>query len=145
VTLPGIIRAISIVLTAIVTISFVSFAWDEAQKASENQLLISRPGGEPAGYARDQHGRVEGLKHSKMRLKIDEISDTATSPAEGIGDSASGGNPWAMRGLAFLFGIALFLFGLRGLARWLELSGSTGSPPPPGHEPGGDDYTPGYR
>jgi hypothetical protein len=141
--LPGIVRALSIILTAIVVISFGSFVWDEARKASENQLLISRPGGEAEDYVRDPHGRLVGLDHTNVREKVDEIADSATSPAEGLGDSISDGNPWAMRGLAFLFGIAIFLFGLRGLARWLEMT--TGGKTPSSGPPGGDDFTPGYR
>lgn len=141
-TIPGLIRALSLLLTAVITISFVSFVWDEAGAASQNQLLISRPDGAPNPYTRDAHGRMLGGEHSKTRLKIDDVADKLTSPAESLGDSLSDGNEWAMRGLAFIFGIAVFLFGLRALANWVELSGKPKQQPPPSDN---DEFTPGYR
>lgn len=141
-TIPGLIRALSLLLTAVITISFVSFVWDEAGTASQNQLLISRPDGAPNPYSRDTHGRMVGGEHSQTRLRIDDVADQLTSPAEALGDSLSDGNEWAMRGLAFLFGLAVFLFGLRALASWVELSGKPKQPP---SQNGGDEFTPGYR
>lgn len=141
-SIPGLLRGLSLLLTAVVVISFVSFVWDEAGTASTNQLLISRPGGEPAAYTRDEHGRMNGLKHSQMREKIDEVNDTITSPGEGLGQSVGGTNEWAMRGVAFLFGFLVFFVGLRVLANWIEMSGRPEETVGP---TGGDDFTAGYR
>lgn len=140
-SIPGILRFLSIVLTAIVSISFISFVWDEAGAASKNQLAISRPDGTAAPYTRDQHGRMIGLHHSKIRLKNDSVADTITSPGESIGRSASE-NEWVLRGAAFLFGFLIFFLGLRWLANWIEIS--TRPAPPPERQPD-EDYTPGYR
>lgn len=140
-SVPSLIRALSWLLTAIIVISFVSFVWDELGTASENQLAISRPDGQAEAITRDQHGRMLGLKHSKTRLKVDEVADAITSPGETIGDSAGNGNEWAMRVGAFVFGIAIFFFGLQALANWLALSGR----PPEPEQRQDDDFTPGYR
>lgn len=132
-------------LTAIVVISFVSFVWDEAGTASDNQLRISRPDGTAAPIVRDPHGRMQGLKHSKMRLKIDEASDSVTSPGETLGSSL-GGNPWALRGLAFVFGILVFFVGLRLLATWIEMSNvSSANRQHSTRDVSDDDYTPAGR
>lgn len=141
-SIPGILRFLSIVLTAIVSISFISFAWDEAGTASKNQVVISRPDGTPAPYTRDPHGRLVGLHHTKIRLKNDEVADMVTSPGEALGESVGGENEWAKRIGAFVFGFVLFFFGLRWLASWVELSQKG---PPPQERRDDEDYTPGYR
>lgn len=145
VNVPSLIRALSILLTAIVVVSFVSFVWDEAGTASDNQLTISRPGAVAPTIVRDPHGRMEGLKHSKTRLKIDEANDAITSPGEALGDSL-GGNPWALRGLAFVFGILIFFIGLRLLASWLEMSNvSNANRQYSTRDVSDDDFTPAGR
>lgn len=140
-SIPGILRFLSIVLTAIVSISFISFVWDEAGTASKNQAAIARPDGTAAPYTRDQHGRLVGLHHSRIREQNDKIADQITSPGESLASSVSE-NEWALRLGAFLFGFLLFFLGLRWLASWLEM---TRRPPPVEERQPDEDYTPGYR
>jgi hypothetical protein len=120
----GPIRVLSLVLTAIVVVSFGMFVWDELGTASKSQAQLATASGIQSGYTRDVHGRIVVAAPSKIREKIDKANDTITSPGESIGKKVGQGNEWAMRGLAFIFGIALFLIGLRMLASWMELDGS---------------------
>ncbi|MFT4048577.1 MAG: hypothetical protein QM648_01920 [Solirubrobacterales bacterium] len=130
-------------MTAVVVISFASFIADEAGTAKDESIATANDTAVVGAVTRrDQHGRREGIKHSKVRLKIDQVNDAVTSPGESIGQSASD-NPWAIRGLAFLFGIAAFFFGLRILANWLQMSkGSNANREFVVHDVGNDDFTP---
>lgn len=143
---PAMVRALSYLLTAVVVISFISFVWDEGGTASEKQVQIAADGSAVMPSARDAHGREMGLKHSALRLRIDEASDAITSPGESLG-AALGGNPWALRGLAFLFGIFVFLIGLQVLANWLEKStvSTANRQTSRDDRTDKDDFTPGYR
>jgi predicted PurR-regulated permease PerM len=120
----GPIRLLSIVLTAIVAISFTLFVWDELGSASKNQAQLASKNGEQIALTRDLHGRLLASENSKLRVNIDKANDAITSPGEQIGKKVGNTNEWALRGLAFLFGIIVFLIGLRLLASWLEMNGS---------------------
>jgi predicted PurR-regulated permease PerM len=139
----GPIRLLSLVLTAIVAISFILFVWDELGSASKNQSELASKSGETVALTRDQHGRLAATENTKLRIDIDKINDAVTSPGESIGKKVGNGNEWAMRGLAFLFGIALFLIGLRMLASWLELNGNPAAKVTPRNPQ--DAYTSGSR
>jgi hypothetical protein len=119
----GIIRLISILLTAIVVISFGLFVWDELGSASKSQTALTTPSGQVTVSARDAHGRHTADENGKIRIKLDSANDAITSPGEQIGAKVGNNGPWAMRGAAFLFGIIIFLIGLRVLAAWIEMSG----------------------
>jgi predicted PurR-regulated permease PerM len=120
----GLIRVVSIALTAVVVLSFGMFVWDELGSASKHQSQIANeenPTFAPA--VRDVHGRLKADENSKLRVNIDKVNDAVTSPGEQIGKNASNSNIWAMRLASFIFGIALFLIGLRMLASWIEMRG----------------------
>jgi predicted PurR-regulated permease PerM len=124
----GLIRAVSIILTAIVVVSFGMFVWDELGSASKQQgdiALSDKDNPQFAAKVRDAHGRANVEQNSKLRVNIDKANDAITSPGEAIGKNASNSNDWAMRLAAFVFGILVFLIGLRLLASWIELSGPT--------------------
>jgi hypothetical protein len=78
-----------------------------------------------------------------FRLKLDQVNDTLTSPGEQLGKSVGKSNEWAMRVLAFLFGIAVFGIGLRILAEWIEKSGTRRQGPAAPNTSGG--FTAGSR
>ena len=116
----GLIRIVSIVLSAIVAISFSLFVWDELGAASKNQANLATPAAIQTQLVRDAHGRLLSEENGKIRIKLDQANDALTSPGESIGKQ-TGGNAWSMRFLSFLFGIIVFLVGLRMLANWIEL------------------------
>ena len=121
----GLIRIVSILLTAVVVVSFGMFAWDELGSASKSQAALAGPGGQAVVSARDMHGRLAASENGKARVNIDKVNDAITSPGESIGRKTGNGNIWAMRGLAFIFGMLVFLIGLRLLASYVEMSGPT--------------------
>jgi hypothetical protein len=139
----GLIRIVSILLTAAVAVSFGLFVWDELGSASKNQAQLATPGAVQTVSVRDVHGRLSPEQNSKIRVNIDRVNDAITSPGESIGRKTGQGNPWAMRGLAFIFGILVFLVGLRLLAGWIEMSGPASAKVTP-HNPR-DGYTAGSR
>lgn len=135
------IRVISLALTAIVTISFVLFVWDEAGTASKNQALLATPQGKQIEIRRDEHGRLITGETSRVRAWIDRTNDALTSPGESLGKKVGDNNPWALRAFAFIFGLLIFLLGLRVLASWLGMQGPKYEAP----ERQKDDFTAGYR
>ncbi|MBJ7458244.1 MAG: hypothetical protein JHD02_03555 [Thermoleophilaceae bacterium] len=118
--LSGLIRVVSIVLSAIVAVSFGMFVWDELGSASKRQALLAAGAGPQVTSTRDAHGRLAAAENGKPRLNLDKANDALTSPGESIGKKFGDNHPWAMRGAAFLFGILAFLLGLRLLASWIE-------------------------
>lgn len=141
-TAAGLIRIASILLTALVAVSFGLFVWDELGSASKNQVNIASSANAAVVTTRDAHGRIQADENSKIRIKLDEANDAITSPGESIGKKVGNGNPWSMRGLAFIFGMLVFLVGLRLLASWVELHGD---PAPPVQRNPQQSYTAGYR
>jgi hypothetical protein len=141
----GLIRVVSIILTAVVAISFGLFVWDELGAASRNQVALTAPDGRQVYGMRDPHGRLASDQPSKIRVKLDELNDTLTSPGESIGRKVGGGAEWPMRSLAFIFGMFVFLVGLRLLAGWVEGQRPTTTQAPPPQQGGPPGYTPGYR
>lgn len=119
----GLLRVVSILLSAIVAVSFGLFVWDELGSASKQQAQLASSGGVQAAVVRDQHGRLNADENGKLRVNLDKANDVITSPGESIGKNVGDGSPWAMRGLAFFFGMLVFLLGLRLIAAWIEMSG----------------------
>lgn len=119
----GLLRVVSILLSAVIAISFGLFVWDELGSASKNQAQIASKSGDQVLIVRDEHGRITSDENGKIRVNLDKANDVLTSPGESIGKNAGDGGPWAMRGAAFFFGMFVFLLGLRLLASWIEMSG----------------------
>ncbi|MBJ7331755.1 MAG: hypothetical protein JHC95_17805 [Solirubrobacteraceae bacterium] len=143
-TVSALIRLVSILLTAIVVISFGLFVWDELGSASKSQTQLAAANGMQVANVRDTHGRLAVDENGKLRVNLDKANDALTSPGESIGKKFSGGNAWALRGAAFLFGMLVFLLGLRVLASWIEMSGpASGSLPTQGGR--GGEFTAGSR
>lgn len=135
----GLIRIASIVLSAIVAISFGLFVWDELGAASKNQVNLATPGAAQSQLVRDVHGRALSEENAKVRVMLDRANDSLTSPGESVGKQV-GGNAWSMRFFSFLFGMLVFLVGLRMLANWIELRERPAAPQQPQQ-----NYTAGYR
>lgn len=119
----GLLRIASILLSAIVAISFGLFVWDELGSASKQQAELATSGPVAATMTRDPHGRLTSDENGKLRVNLDKANDAITSPGESIGKNVGDGNAWAMRGAAFFFGMLVFLLGLRAIAAWIEMKG----------------------
>lgn len=119
----GLLRIASILLSAIVAVSFGLFVWDELGSASKQQAQLATAGAAQVAVARDAHGRLTSDENGKLRVNLDKANDAITSPGESIGKKFGDSNAWAMRGAAFFFGMLVFLIGLRALAAWIEMSG----------------------
>jgi hypothetical protein len=140
----GLIRLISILLTAIVAVSFGLFVWDELGSASKQQTqLAAASGGPQIVSVRDAHGRLAVDENDKLRTNLDKANDTITSAGESVGKKLGNNNPWAVRGAAFIFGILVCLLGLRLLAIWIEKSGPASGAVAPRNPQ--DGYTAGSR
>lgn len=123
----GLLRIASILLSAIVAVSFGLFVWDELGSASKQQAQLAISGGTQVAVVRDTHGRLTADENGKLRVNLDKANDAITSPGESIGKKVGDSNAWAMRGAAFVFGMLVFLIGLRALAAWIEMSGPASS------------------
>jgi len=123
----GLLRIASILLSAIVAVSFGLFVWDELGSASKQQAQLATSDGAQVAVVRDTHGRLTSDENGKLRINLDKANDAITSPGESIGKKFGDSNAWAMRGAAFLFGMLVFLIGLRALAAWIEMSGPAGN------------------
>lgn len=120
--IPRLIRFVALVLTGLVAISFLTFVADEMNMASGNATERLMPTGPGEAVRRDRHGRLADLQRPELRSKYDEAADALTGPGESLGRKFSGGDHWAMRSGAFIFGLALYFIGLSLLARWIALS-----------------------
>lgn len=119
-SVPTLIRWISAILCATMVVSFGLFFWDELGSASKQQTQLAANGASIV-VTRDIHGRVNTIPPTKPRMRLDQINDTLTSPGEGIARHISATpSPWALRGLALVFGLLVFGVGMRLLAGFIE-------------------------
>jgi hypothetical protein len=107
------IRAVAIVASAIVLISFGLFAVDQFRATSEREQdrLAQQDAVDPAAARERQRER----KHSDVREAIDDADDFLVSPFTGI---VEGGGRWANRGLPTLLALLVYGLGLGFLARF---------------------------
>jgi hypothetical protein len=107
------IRAVAIVASAIVLISFALFAIDQAQAGSkrEQDRLAQQDTADPTAA---QERRREKA-HSGIRETIDDADDFLLSPFTGIVKS---GNEWAQRGVPTGIALVVYGFGLGFVARF---------------------------
>jgi hypothetical protein len=115
--LEGILRAVSLIASAIVLVSFGLFALDETREASARSaaevegLEATRT---PAPSAAEERARERA--HSPVREAIDDANDVLVAPFAFA--EPSGGGAWAQRGLPGLLALLVFGFGLSFLARF---------------------------
>jgi hypothetical protein len=115
--LAGPLRAVSIVATLVVALSFVLFALDETRAASE------RTAAETAGLqaTRDvdpdpSEERAREAAHSDVREFIDDVDDVLLTPFSWAQPDTT--NTWARRGVPALLAVVVYGFGLSFLARY---------------------------
>ena len=120
----SIIRVCAIVASAIVALSFVFFAVDQATTGSEDQVRAvegqSGPRAMPADLARPAPDRaserIREADHSSVREAVDDADDVLVGPFTGLVDSD---DAWVQRIVPALIG--LLLYGGLGLllANWI--------------------------
>jgi hypothetical protein len=132
------LRAISLVSCAIIALSFVLFASEQASDASHGQVsAVVDPGGANARQ-RESH-------HTKARETIDDVDDVILRP---FAAPLSTDNVWVKRGVPTLLGLLVYGLLLLYLARTISVRSqpivhhhrerppaapvSGGSTPPPG-------------
>jgi hypothetical protein len=132
------LRAISLVSCAIIALSFVLFASEQASDASHGQVsAVVDPGG-ATERQRESH-------HTKARETIDDVDDVILRP---FAAPLSTDNVWVKRGVPTLLGLLVYGLLLLYLARMIKVRSqplvhhhrqpppaapvSGGSTPPPG-------------
>jgi len=113
--LDGALRSIAAVTSVIIALSFVLFAAQEVNHASDRQSAAVAPGP-------DEESR-RASDHTAAREAIDDANDVVLAPFAGlVGDS---GNAWVQRGIPALLGLLVYGLGLAYLARRLDVRGHT--------------------
>ena len=109
------IRAVAIVASAIVLISFGLFAIDQARAGSkrEQDKLAQQDTADPT--TADERRREKA--HTDIREAIDDADDFLLSPFTGIVDS---GGEWARRGIPTVLALLVYGFGLGFVARFMR-------------------------
>jgi hypothetical protein len=133
------LRAIALVSCAIIALSFVLFATEQAGDASQGQVsAVVDPGG-ATERQRESH-------HTKPRETIDDVNDVLLRP---FAAPLSSNNVWVKRGVPTLLGLLVYGLLLLYLARIIGVrsqplvhhhrerpaatpASSSSTPPPPG-------------
>jgi hypothetical protein len=132
------LRAVALVSCAIIALSFVLFAAEQASDASQGQVsAVVDPGG-ATEHQRESH-------HTKTREVIDDVDDVILRPFAASVDSD---NVWVKRGVPTFLGLLVYGLLLLYLARMISVRSqpivhhhrerppaapvSGGSTPPPG-------------
>jgi hypothetical protein len=112
----GALRAIAVVTSVIIALSFILFAAEEVSDASKQQQTAVVDPGPRAGQARAQ-------RHTKAREAIDDANDVVLRPFAGLVEGSS--SAWVQRGVPTLLGLLLYGIGLAYLARLLQVRSHT--------------------
>ena len=116
----GLLRFVSIVASLIVAASFVMFAIDESQTASDASTRAIA--GQAAAAAPDPTAREETLReqaHSKPRELVDDADDILIKPFAWAAQGS--GSRWARKGVPTLLALLVYGFGLGFLARAIRV------------------------
>lgn len=116
----GLLRLVSVVASLIVGASFVMFALDESQTASDASTRAIA--GQAAAAAPDPTAREETLReqaHSKPREVVDDADDILVKPFAWASDGSS--SRWARKGVPTLLALLVYGFGLGFLARAIRM------------------------
>jgi hypothetical protein len=116
----GLLRLVSVVARLIVGASFVMFAIDESQTASDASTRAIA--GQAAAAAPDPTAREETLRekaHSKPRELVDDADDILIKPFAWAAEGSS--SRWARKGVPTLLALLVYGFGLGFLARSIRM------------------------
>ena len=111
------LRIASIAICSIVLLAFIVFAANQTKTASntqQEQIAAVNPTG-PA-----QPASTKGKSHeSAIHEKLDEVSNSLTSPFAGVVSGSS--SEWVTRGVKLLLSLLVYGFGLGFVARSLRV------------------------
>jgi hypothetical protein len=119
-----VIRTASLVICVIVAASFLTFAVNKTQGASDHQQ--SEVSGKPVGgvsAAPTQPGAPAAKqkpREGSVHKKLDEASNKFTSPFDGVVSNTD--SEWAVRGVKLILALLVYGFGLGFIARYLRVS-----------------------
>ena len=130
----GFLRAVSLVCSLIVLLSFAMFATDQASNGSKQTVATlgqedgtgSAPAGTPQANvnAPDPGARTERARekqHGQPREIIDDGNDILVAPFKSL--VAGSKSIWTQRIVTTLLALLVFGFGLRMLAAWVPIPG----------------------
>ena len=104
----GALRAIAVVASATIALSFVLFAAEEVSDASKKQQTAVVDPGPQAEQARAE-------RHTQVREAIEDANDVLLSPFAALVEGS--GSAWVQRGVPALIGLLLYGMGLAYLAQ----------------------------
>jgi hypothetical protein len=110
------VRYLAIATCALVAAGFITFATDELDKGSDEQVRkLGQELGEPAPSAATEAQRER--RHGAVREIVDDSNDVLLAPFTGLTDPED--DVWAQRGVPTLLGLLAYGVGLGLLANWL--------------------------
>ena len=117
--LASILRAVSLVASAIVVLSFGLFALDETRAASQRTTaeIAGLRAARNADPDPDQE-RARERVHSSARELVDDADDILLAPFTWAAPDTT--DKWARRGVPALVALVVYAFGLSFLARFLR-------------------------
>ncbi len=114
--LERLLRAVAIVASLIIVISFVLFAFDKGEEtSSKQQRELTEELEQPSPSTRGEREREK--RHGPVREAIDDADDVLLSPFKGI---VSSDDTWVSRGVPSLIGLLVYGFLLGFLARYMR-------------------------
>ena len=117
--LAGLLRALSVVASAVVLLSFGLFALDETRTASQRsaaEVAGLRASRTPDPNAGEERARERA--HSSVRELIDDADDVLIAPFTWAAPQDSG--KWAQRGIPAVVALVVYAFVLPFLARYAQ-------------------------
>ena len=124
------LRYLAIVLSSIIALSFIMFAWENTQAASDattTAIATGQTSAKATSTASLEQARE--ARHGKLRRKIDAANNTLTRPFAAAVETIDSG--WGKRIVSGSLGLLLWGAGLAFLAR--AVAGKVKSPRAPHH------------
>lgn len=111
----SLLRTLSIIACALVTLGFVMFATEQAGTGTRGQVdEINDAMAQPSPSLGDEHARER--EHGKTRETVDDANDVLLAPFSGLVSSKS--DPWVQRIVPTVLGLLLYGLGLMMLANF---------------------------
>jgi hypothetical protein len=112
----ALLRYTSIIVSAIVVLSFAMFATDQSKSSSEKE--VAKVGSETSNQISQQAPAPQPVKKvGQPRKAIDDADKQILKPFEGV--VSSSGNEWAKKGVPSLLALVVFGFLLNLLGGYL--------------------------
>jgi hypothetical protein len=119
----SLVRLVAVIASALVVLSFLAFASDQAGRGSkEQEAKLGRELGEPAPNPNTERERER--QHGAVREKIDDANDVLVAPFSGVINSH---DLWVQRIVTGLLALLTYGLGLTLLANFLPGRGQGAS------------------